>query len=249
MHKNRRCAVLVSGRVLRDQNNLQKIKFGRKKKFEKRFFLKLRNQDDSRLCSTVPVVSCRLPQHRPPPAMVLFCSFSHLSQQTPLLFITASALREPPVNPWHHTGPISKGMKIQTALCHQFSAAPLLTLPPTHLSGSPSNLFAHHRHHPLFHLPRQAVQSSAAAPTWISLSSPSGNVCWSFRVSCQTGGWGKGGGAMARQRLSRRSRREERGTSSVGEAGGWGGTRHVTGLPRTHSGAVSLLPFSEDTRL
>lgn len=30
-------------------------------------------------------------------------------------------------------------------------------------------------------------------PPWISLSSPSGNVCWSFRVSCQTG-WEAGGG-------------------------------------------------------
>lgn len=117
------------------------------------------------MCATVPVVSHSpptTPRHAstlPPPASVLFCSFSHLSQQTPLLFITASALREPLVNPWHHTGPISKGMKIQTALCHQFPLPshrpPLPPGPPTPPQPPP----------PPFHLPRQAMQSTAAAPT------------------------------------------------------------------------------------
>lgn len=102
------------------------------------------------------------PARQHPPPSVLFCSFSHLSQQTPLLFITASALREPPVNPWHHTSPISKGMKIQTALCHQFALPSLVPPPPsrtTRPNPSPPAL-----PQPL-HLPQQAMQSTAAAPT------------------------------------------------------------------------------------
>lgn len=144
----------------------------------------------------------------PPPASVLFCSFSHLSQQTPLLFITASALREPLVNPWHHTGPISKGMKIQTALCHQFPLPSHRPVPPSLPDHPP-----HHYPPPFISLDKQC-KAPRRLPPWISLSSPSGNVCWSFRVSCQTG-WVGGGG----QRLSSRSRREERETASAGGDG------------------------------
>lgn len=117
--------------------------------------------------------------------------------------LSSSLLPRPCKNPWWILGitpaPFQKEWKYRP-LCAISFPLPLFSpsQPPTHLSSfpprpsSPSNL--------PFHLPRQAVQSSAAAPTWISLSSPSGNVCWSFRVSCQTRVWGEGKGGWWRGR-------------------------------------------------
>lgn len=158
------------------------------------FFLFLQNTkirmtaDCARLC-----LWCLIAPLPPTPAPTPSCHgfvlliFPSLTADTSPLHYCLGPARTPGESLASHRPHFKRNENTDRSVPSVFSAAPL----PTHLSGSPPpppRPCPHHIHPPPFHLPRQAKQSSAAAPTWISLSSLSGNVCWSFRVSCQTAG-------------------------------------------------------------
>lgn len=152
---------------------------------------------------------------------ILFSLFSHLSHQTASAHLSSSLLPWPCETPWWilASHPHFKGMKIQTGLCHPvYSAPPFICLDKKCKA--------------LRRLPHESV--------W---GPPSGNVCWSFQVSCQTRER-DGEGEIKLELKCERARDSDRETTSRARREETG---HVTGWLRTVPWVALVLLFSEDT--